>query len=485
MGTFAFYYREDGPFVASSFHQQLVEACADLCALAMERELTRQRIRQLAYYDALTGLPNRSLLETQVGQLLDTARRAGQRVAILYVDLDRFKHINDSLGRATGDALLREVATRMRELVHQGGVAGRLPGDEFILALPLRAGEEVNVLIERWQAQLTRPLQLPGTRVDLSISMGVAMYPQDGTAIGSLLHRAGMALHQAKSGGTGRIGFFGVELSRTAEERLALEKALRATLQARGLELHYQPQIELASGRLHGLEALARWRHPVLGLIPPARFIPLAEECGLMATLSRWALDQACRQLAQWRREGLAIPSVAVNLSASSFHNLQLPAIVAQTLACHGLQPSDLVVELTEGILLDSHGSTLQTVERLHAQGVRLSLDDFGTGYSCLSYLRHLPITELKLDRSFVADLGHSAKARALSAAILGIGTSLGLAVVAEGVETAAQKDILQAQGCQVAQGFWFAEPMSPQALSEWLAGRGMDPAKRGTPELA
>lgn len=298
MGTFAFYYREDGPFVASSFHQQLVEACADLCALAMERELTRQRIRQLAYYDALTGLPNRSLLETQVGQLLDTARKAGQHVAILYVDLDRFKHINDSLGRATGDALLREVATRMRELVHQGGVAGRLPGDEFILALPLRAGEEVNVLIERWQAQLTRPLQLPSTRVDLSISMGVAMYPQDGTAIGSLLHRAGMALHQAKSGGTGRIGFFGVELSRTAEERLALEKALRATLQARGLELHYQPQIELASGRLHGLEALARWRHPVLGLIPPARFIPLAEECGLMATLSRWRWT---RPAGNWR----------------------------------------------------------------------------------------------------------------------------------------------------------------------------------------
>ncbi len=484
MGTFAFYYREDGPFVASSFHQQLVEACADLCALAMERELTRQRIRQLAYYDALTGLPNRSLLETQVGQLLDTARRAGQRVAILYVDLDRFKHINDSLGRATGDALLREVATRMRELVHQGGVAGRLPGDEFILALPLRASEEVNVLIERWQAQLTRPLQLPGTRVDLSISMGVAMYPQDGTAIGSLLHRAGMALHQAKSGGTGRIGFFGVELSRTAEERLALEKALRATLQARAWSCITSRRSNWPADACMAWKP-SRWRHPVLGLIPPARFIPLAEECGLMATLSRWALDQACRQLAQWRREGLAIPSVAVNLSASSFHNLQLPAIVAQTLACHGLQPSDLVVELTESILIDSDGTPLLTIERLHAQGVRLSLDDFGTGYSCLSYLRHLPITELKLDRSFVADLGHSAKARALSTAILGIGTSLGLAVVAEGVETAAQKDILQAQGCQVAQGFWFAEPMSPQTLSEWLAGRGMDPANRGTPELA
>ena len=473
LGTFAFYYRENGPFVASSFHQQLVQACTDLCALAMERETAQQRIQQLAFYDTVTGLPNRSLLETQVVQLLDSAQATGQRVAVMHVDLDRFKHINDSFGHAMGDALLREVAVRIRDLVHQGGVAGRLPGDEFIVALPVHTGGEVNALIERWQAQLMRPLLLGGARVDLSVSVGVAIYPQDGTAMTSLLHRAEMAVNQAKGGGTGRVGFFSLELSRVAEERLALEKALRDALQTGGLQLHYQPQIELASGRLSGVEALARWQHPSLGTISPARFIPLAEECGLMGALGRWALDQTCRQLAQWRREGLDVPAVAVNLSASNFHSLELPALVAQTLAGHGLQPSDLLLELTESILLDSHGSASHTIERLHGLGVGLSMDDFGTGYSSLSYLRRLPITELKLDRSFVTDLEHAPAARALSAAILGIGNSLGLKVVAEGVETAAQKDILQAQGYPVVQGYWFARPMAPEELPGWLATHG------------
>lgn len=472
LGTFAFYYRENGPFVASSFHQQLVQACTDLCALAMEREIARERIQELAFYDALTGLPNRSLLETQVEQLLETAEQNAQRVVVLYLDLDRFKHINDSLGHATGDALLREVAARIRALARQGGVAGRLPGDEFIVAVPLRPEEEINSLIERWQAHLVRPLRMSGEEVDLSVSVGVAMSPQDGTAMSSLLHRAEMALHQAKAGGAGRVGFFSHELSRAAEERLALEKALREALQGGALQLHYQPQIELATGRLHGLEALARWNHPTLGSIPPARFIPLAEECGLMGAMGRWALDQACRQLVQWRREGLEVPAVAVNLSASNFHNLQLPAIVAQTLECHGLQASDLVVELTESILLDSNATTLQTIDRLHAHGVRLSMDDFGTGYSSLSYLRRLPITELKLDQSFVADLENEPTARALSAAILGIGSSLGLTVVAEGVETEAQKNILQEQGYAVVQGYFFARPMAPEQLAGWLDAR-------------
>lgn len=473
LGTFAFYYRQYGAVVASSFHQQLVLACTDLCALAMEREQSRQRIRQLAYYDAVTGLPNRSLLETQVARLLEAAQECGRRVAVLYLDLDRFKSINDSLGHAAGDGGLREVAARIKHLVQQDGVAGRLPGDEFIVALPLAADEQINALIERWQAHLMRPLTLSHVHVELSVCVGVAIHPQDGTTMAGLLHRAEMALHEAKRGGAGRVGFFSTALSNAAEERLALEKALRDALHSGGLQLHYQPQIELASGRLHGLEALARWQHPQQGFISPARFIPLAEECGLMGALARWVLDQACRQLALWRSQGLVVPAIAVNLSASNFHNLELPSLVAKTLQHHGLQPSDLVVELTESVFLDSHSSTLQTIERLHAQGVRLSLDDFGTGYSSLSYLRRLPITELKLDRSFVADLENAPAARALSAAILGIGTSLGLSVVAEGVETATQEQILRAQGYPVLQGYWFARPMPPQDLPAWMAAHG------------
>lgn len=472
LGTFAFYYSEDGPFVASKFHQQLVAACTDLCVLAMEREQARQRIRELAYYDTLTGLPNRSLLETQVSKLLEAAQEKAQPVAILYIDLDRLKNINDSFGHTEGDAVLREMAGRIKNLVLQVGVAGRLNGDEFIVALKLDAEEKVGALIESWQAHLMQPLQLSHGQVDLSVCLGVAMYPQDGTDIASLLHRAEMAMYQAKSGGAGRVGFFRMALSRAAEERLELEKALREALQTGALMLHYQPQIALASGNLHGVEALARWQHPNLGFIPPDRFIPLAEECGLIWALSRWALDQACGQLAQWRREGLAVPAVAVNLSASNFHNLELPSVVVQTLERHGLQPADLIVELTESTFLDDNSSTMQTIERLQAHGVRLAMDDFGTGYSSLSYLRRLPITELKLDRSFVADLEHAATARALSAAILGIGTSLGLTVVAEGVETTAQKDILQNQGYPVVQGYLIAKPMAPQALAEWWAGQ-------------
>jgi len=470
LGTFAFYYRENGPVVASTFHQELVQACTDLCALAMEREQSRERIKQLAFYDSVTGLPNRSLLETQVAQLLANAKESGQRVAVMYIDLDRFKNINDTLGHATGDALLGEVAKRIKDLERQGAVAGRLPGDEIVVMLPLESEEEVHVLVERWQVHLMRPLKLPDSEVELSVSMGVAMYPQDDTTMAGLLHRAELALHQAKGEGTGRVGFFSLALSRVAEERLELEKALREALQTGGLQLYYQPQVRLENGCLHGIEALARWHHSEMGVISPGRFIPLAEDSGLMGSLSRWVLDEACRQMALWRSKGLAVPAVSVNFSASNFHNPELPLIVGETLKRHGLQTSDLRVELTESILLDSNRSTLQTIRRLSELGVQLSMDDFGTGYSSLSYLRHLPISELKLDRSFVADLENEPAARSLSAAILGIGTSLGLTVVAEGVETAEQKDILRAQGYPVVQGYWFAKPMAAQHLEDWLS---------------
>ncbi len=251
-----------------------------------------------------------------------------------------------------------------------------------------------------------------------------------------------------------------------------METALRKALQEGGLRLHYQPQIDMASGQLYGVEALARWTHAELGEVSPARFIPLAEECGLIADLGRWALGEACRQLAQWRTQGLAVPAVSVNLSPSSFHNLDLPRMIADTLDRNALAPQDLTLELTESILLDTYPSTMKTIDEVHAHGVRLSMDDFGTGYSSLSYLRRLPVSELKLDRSFVADLEHDEAARALSSAILGIGKSLHLTVVAEGVETATQNVMLREQGYPVAQGFLFSRPLSPQDLEQWLIRR-------------
>lgn len=471
IGTFAFYYRsrvQDSE--AQRFHQQLVEACTHLCTLALEREHARQRIRKLAFYDGLTGLPNRSLLQARADQAIASATRNAEPLAVLFLDLDRFKQINDSLGHPAGDELLRQVASRLQRELRSSDIAGRLSGDEFVVVLPQCDADQAADTVERLQALLAQPMEIADTRLAISASVGIAMFPADGREMETLLHRADMAMYQAKSGARGSFRFFSAEMNRLAQERLALETALREALRQGQLQLHYQPQIELASGRLHGVEALARWTHPELGPISPARFIPLAEECGLIAELGRWALREACRQLAEWRAQSLAVPAIAVNLSPTSFHNLELPSLIADALERHALKPQDLTLEITESVLVDTNPSTLKTLAEVHAQGVRLSMDDFGTGYSSLSYLRRLPVSELKLDRSFVADLEQDEAARALSRAILGIGQSLQLTVVAEGVESEQQNQLLREQGYPVAQGYLFARPLPPQEMARWLA---------------
>jgi diguanylate cyclase (GGDEF)-like protein/PAS domain S-box-containing protein len=468
-GTFDFYYQHSSPMVACAHHRQLVAACSHLCALAMEREESRSRIQQLAFYDALTGLPNRRLLSAKAEQVLAFASRSGDKVAVLFVDLDRFKHINDSLGHHGGDTLLCNMATRFKEVLRHSDIAGRLSGDEFVAVLPECDADHVNVVIERMQTLLGQPVLIDGTSVSISASIGVAMFPQDANNIEALLHCADMAMGQAKTAGRGNYSFFSSDMNRIAQERLMMENALREALQHNGLHLHYQPQVEMDTGRLYGVEALARWSHPKLGDIPPVRFIPLAEDSGLIAELGHWVLGEACRQLAQWRAQGLVVPGVSINLSPSNFHNHDLPRFMATTLDRYGLAPSDLTVELTESILLDSHVSTMKIIEQVHVLGVRLSMDDFGTGYSSLSYLRRLPVSELKLDRSFVADLEIDEAARTLSSAILGIGKSLQLTVVAEGIETAQQNALLLEQGYQVAQGYYFARPLAPADFEAWL----------------
>lgn len=389
-----------------------MEACTLLCTLALEREHTRQRIRQLVFYDALTGLPNRSLLQASAEQAIAASQRNHEQLGVLFIDLDRFKQINDSLGHPAGDELLRQVGQRLEKSLRASDIAGRQSGDEFVVVLPHCAAENVTETIERLQALLAEPMTIAGTTISISASVGAAMYPADGRDMETLLHRADMAMYQAKSRGRGCFSFFSNEINVLVQERLMLEKELRQALVNGNLHLHHQPQVELASGRLYGVEALARWSHPELGEISPVRFIPLAEECGLIADLGQWALREACSQLAQWRAKGLPIPAVAVNLSPTSFHNLDLPRTIADTLQSHSLTPQDLTLELTENILLDTNPSTMRTLEEVHLQGIRLSMDDFGTGYSSLSYLRRLPVTELKLDRSFVADLEDNEAAR-------------------------------------------------------------------------
>ncbi|CAN7572473.1 GGDEF and EAL domain-containing protein [Pseudorhodoferax sp. LjRoot39] len=477
LGTFAFYFRKPRNPASAAFHQRLVDSCTHLCALALQRERTRQHIRQLAFYDSLTGLPNRSLLHARADQAIAAAARSRETLAVLFVDLDRFKQVNDSLGHPAGDAVLRHAAAQLQLELRASDIAGRLSGDEFVVVLPQCDAGHAAEIAARLQALLAAPLAVGGSTLSVTASVGVAMFPEDGRTMDALLQRADMAMYQAKTGGRGRFCFFSAGMNDVVQQRLALETALRQAMGTAQMQLHYQPQIDMASGRLHGVEALARWTHPTLGEIEPARFIPLAEDCGLIAELGRWALHQACRQLAQWRSEGLTVPSVSVNLSPTSFHDRELTRTIAQMLAQHALAPQDLMLELTESVLLDTNPSTMQTITEVRALGVRMSMDDFGTGYSSLSYLRRLPVDEIKLDRSFVADLESDGAARALSNAVLEIGRSLKLTVVAEGVETMAQDSLLRAQGYAVAQGYLVARPMAGDALAAWLAHGVVPPA--------
>ncbi|WP_187670243.1 EAL domain-containing protein [Zestomonas carbonaria] len=470
LGTFAFYFREARS--PSPLHRRLVEVIVHLCALALEREESRSHIRQLVFYDGLTGLPNRSLLHVKAEQALAEAERQGTPLSVLFVDIDRFKQVNDSLGPTAGDELLRVVAERLGQHRRHSDIVSRLSVDEFVLVLPRCGSGQITDVVEHLKATLTAPVSIAGTTFNPSASIGISLYPGDGQDIGTLIHRADMAMYQAKHSGRGSFRFFSHEMNHLAQERLALENALREALADGGLQLYYQPQVRLTDGRLYGVEALARWRHSRLGDISPARFIPLAEECGLIGGLGLWALREACRQLADWRRRGLRVPSVSVNLSPTNFHDPGLPAMIAQTLERHGLPAGDLTLEITEGVLMDANPSTLETLQAVHEQGVRLSMDDFGTGYSSLSYLRRLPIRELKLDRSFVLDLEHDATNRALSEAVIRLGESLRLTVVAEGIETESQHRLLREQGYHVAQGYLFSRPVPAAELEEWLATR-------------
>ncbi len=470
IATLAFYFKDvRGP---STFHQRLVDVIVPLCALAIEREKSRAHISQLAFYDSLTELPNRSLLLANAEQAIHAALRNKTHLAVLFIDVDRFKQVNDAFGHPAGDDLLQVIARRLLDNRNPKDIVGRLSGDEFVVVLPECDTAHVTELVEHMKLTIGQPCQIGGSRVCPSVSIGVSMFPEDGHDMGTLIHRADMAMYQAKHAGRGRFSFFCHELNQRAQERQAMETALQQALQDNALELHYQPQINMADGSVYGVEALARWNHPHWGQVSPVRFIPLAEECGLIVELGVWGLREACRQLAQWRRNGAQLPSISVNLSPTNFHDLELPGMLMALLDEHQLSPGDLTLELTESILMDTNPSTLKVLNDVHALGIRLAMDDFGTGYSSLSYLRRLPIQELKLDRSFVMDLENDATSRTLSDAVIHIGNSLNLTVVAEGIETEGQYEILKQQGYHVAQGYLFARPMSATDLEHWLLPR-------------
>ncbi|MDB5848901.1 MAG: hypothetical protein JWP29_2653 [Rhodoferax sp.] len=471
LAAFVFYFR--APHHPDAFQRRLAEVCTPMCALALERENTRAHIHQLAFYDALTGMPNRRMLYSQAERELDEVALAVSTLAVLVIDLDRFKLVNDTQGHAAGDALLREVGNRLKRGVRGIDLVGRLAGDEFVAILPSCSVEHAAVAAERLLNAIAVPLGLEGGVVNPGASIGVAMFPVDGGDVDTLLRHADLAMAQAKADGRNCSRFFNDEMNRVAQERVALETALRHALIDGQLSLHYQPQLHCAPGNsLYGVEALARWQHPHFGQVSPERFIPLAEECGLIGALGDWALAESCRQLADWRRRGIDVPRVAVNLSAQNFQDVGLAVRVAAGLRSHGLNAEDLTLEMTERAMLDSGEGVQTTINAVHALGVHLSLDDFGTGYSSLSYLHRLPMKELKLDKSFVQDVSNSAAARSLIHSVMRIGDGLGLKVVAEGVETQAQFDFLRERGCAVVQGYLFARPMSAEGLEHWLDER-------------
>ncbi len=472
IGTFAFYFRENRE--PNALHKRLVEVGLHLCALAIERAAAAARIHQLAFFDALTGLPNRSMLRSSAGRALEHLNQDNRPGALLFINLDRFKQVNETLGHAAGDALLCEVATRLTQALRARDLIGRLSGDEFALLLSECATVDAVHAAQRILDDLARPMHLPGHEYMAQASVGIAMYPEDGTTIDTLLRHADQAMNQAKSEQRHSLQLFSPEMNRRAQERARLERDLRHALAEGSLTLHYQPQVLSTSPRtLHGVEALARWNHPERGVVPPGEFIPVAEEAGLIHELTLWVLQETCSQLNRWRAAGKSVPTVAVNLSGRNFHHPEFAQQISDTLQRHHLHPGDLMLEITESVMMDARPETRANIAALHNRGFKLSLDDFGTGYSSLSYLHRLPIAELKLDMAFVRDLTTSPTARALTVSVLSIAHSLEMVVVAEGVETPGQQQWLQAHGCPVMQGYLFGRPMPANEIEAWLDAAG------------
>ena len=439
-----------------------------------ERKKAEKRIRRLAFYDTLTGLPNRQAFRMQLSALIDEARQSGERLAVVYIDLDNFKRINDTLGHSIGDNILNALAKRLSGSVRQRAGSGhgeeypqgvaRLGGDEFAIAIKGFDSDDVLASIaDRIGEQLRQPLPYKGHEFVITPSIGVSVFPDDGENVEDLLKNADVAMYQSKDAGRDTIRFYSGTMSLRSLHGLALEQDLRKAIEDGDLELHYQPKLELATGKLVGAEALLRWRNKDGEYIPPARFIPLAEQNGLIVPLGDWVLRAACRQAHDWDEKYSYAPRIAVNVSSQQFYQSDLQSTVMKALFEAGAKPSLLQLELTESILMKDIDRTIETLEYLKNTGITLAIDDFGTGYSSLSYLKRFPIDALKIDRSFVMDLGASNDGATICAAIVAMARQLQLTVIAEGVETNEQVEFLRLQNCDQIQGFLFSKPLTAE----------------------
>jgi len=457
-----------------------------------ERQKAKARIEYLAYYDILTGLANRQQFVRQAGGAIQAAKQSGQMMALLYLDLDRFKRINDNLGHSVGDALLKNVARRLEQSTgksdivttpddsarHSHARVARLGGDEFVVLLTGLSDEaQTAAVANRIRQSLAEPLDCGGHRLVVTPSIGIALYPQDGTDIEDLLVKADMAMYQAKDQGRNGYAFYGHSMAVRSLGRLELENDLRSAFQSGDFQIYYQPKVDLASDAIIGVEALLRWHHATRGWIAPDVFIPVAEETGLIAELGDWVIREACKQLNNWSNEGLGHLTVAVNVSVQQFARADFVESVLRTLWQYGVKPEQLELEITETLLMRNVDDTTACMKRFRAAGVTLSIDDFGTGYSSLGYLRQFPVDSLKIDRSFVKDLHTSDDDAAICAAIIAMARELKLKVIAEGVANAEQLEFLRKHGCDQVQGYLISEPIPVADLERLLRNRQPGPA--------
>lgn len=437
-----------------------------------QRKESEQQLNYLSNHDALTGLPNRNLLHERIKNALNRAKRSPKypQVAILFIDIDRFKVINDTLGHSVGDLLLQEVAKRLVSCLRNTDTIARQGGDEFVVLLEqFDDAQKLDIVARKIMDTLAKPLSLPGQEVHITVSIGISVSPEDGSDLHSLLKNADAAMYRAKEQGKNTFQFYAVDINLHSFERLALENSLRRAIERNELVLHYQPKVDMETGRVVSAEALMRWNHPDMGAVLPGQFIALAEETGLINSIGTWALYEVCRQNQIWQKIGLPPITVAVNLSARQFDDMHLYDKVADALNVSGLDPQWLELEITESLIMRNADQTIEVLQRFREIGLKISIDDFGTGYSSLAYLKSFPVDALKIDRSFIRGVPEEADDAAIARAIIAMSHSLGLKVIAEGVETSAQLEFLRELKCDQVQGFIFSEALAAEEFAELL----------------
>ncbi|MYN29730.1 bifunctional diguanylate cyclase/phosphodiesterase [Duganella levis] len=422
---------------------------------------SQEKLDHLAHHDPLTALPNRLLFHDRLQHALLRAARDGEQLALLFIDLDRFKNVNDTLGHHIGDELLKQVAKALQDRLREGDTLARLGGDEFIVLLEnIENQYGASQVAEKLVQMFEEPFMVAGHELFVTCSVGISLFPDDAADLNMLIRNADVAMYQAKARGRNGFSFYAPSMTGEGVERLRLETFLRRSIEKDEIFLNYQPQVEIDTGRLVGVEALVRWNHPELGLIPPIRFIPLAEDTGFINQLGKWVLHEACRQMVRWQDAGLHVPKIAVNLSAKQFERGSIVNMVADILRDTGLEPQRLQLEVTESVIMNT-GDAMVFINDLHSIGVALAIDDFGTGYSSLAYLKQLPVQTLKIDRSFIKDISTDVNDEAIAIAIIQLGKSMNLSVIAEGVETEEQAAFLLRHGCNLAQGYFYSRPVA------------------------